>query len=359
MDTYAKEDAADQNDGQSAQTYDYPFEFTGKGSEYFGIWIVNLLLTILTLGIYSAWAKVRRLQYFYRNTNLAGASLDYHGNPKAILKGRLIGFGLLALYNLSFQVNMVFGAVVAVILAAIFPWLIVRSLRFNLYNTSYRGLRFHFKGSTTEAYGLFLMSPIFVALSAYTLAPWWHRRLKAYQHGNAWYGDSQFEFTARTGQFYGLYLKTLGLIVLSGLAIGSLGYVLFDGVLGRGSGVSRAALTMLPLIIMVLFVAVIGPYFAARAQNLVWNHTSIGGHHFESRLSARRLLWIGFTNLLAIVVTLGLFKPFAQTRMYKYRMEALSLLAADDLDQFSGGDQESVSAVGEETAEMFDIDIGL
>lgn len=47
-------------------------QFTGKGSEYFGIWIVNLLLTILTLGIYSAWAKVRRLQYFYRNTQLAG-----------------------------------------------------------------------------------------------------------------------------------------------------------------------------------------------------------------------------------------------------------------------------------------------
>ena len=30
--------------------------FTGKASEYFGIWIVNVLLTILTLGIYSAWA---------------------------------------------------------------------------------------------------------------------------------------------------------------------------------------------------------------------------------------------------------------------------------------------------------------
>ena len=27
------------------------FEFTGKGWEYFRIWIVNLLLTIVTLGI--------------------------------------------------------------------------------------------------------------------------------------------------------------------------------------------------------------------------------------------------------------------------------------------------------------------
>src|SRR5688572_25368406 len=51
-------------------------QFTGTGREYFQIWIVNLLLTIVTLGIYSAWAKVRRLQYFYRHTRLAGAGFD-------------------------------------------------------------------------------------------------------------------------------------------------------------------------------------------------------------------------------------------------------------------------------------------
>ncbi len=55
--------------------------FTGTGAGYFGIWIVNLLLTIVTLGIYSAWAKVRRLQYFYRHTEIAGSSFDFHGSP--------------------------------------------------------------------------------------------------------------------------------------------------------------------------------------------------------------------------------------------------------------------------------------
>ena len=62
------------------------FTFTGSGSEYFRIWIVNLILSVVTLGIYSAWAKVRRLEYFYRNTRVAGASFDYHGRPLAILK---------------------------------------------------------------------------------------------------------------------------------------------------------------------------------------------------------------------------------------------------------------------------------
>ena len=62
--------------------------FTGKASEYFGIWIVNVLLTILTLGIYSAWAKVRRNRYFFGNTVLLGRSFEYHARGLQILVGR-------------------------------------------------------------------------------------------------------------------------------------------------------------------------------------------------------------------------------------------------------------------------------
>src|SRR5262245_10194931 len=81
--------AASENKDASRPTI-HRFEFTGTGAEYFRIWIVNLLLTILTLGIFSAWAKVRRLRYFYGSTQLAGSSFEYHGEPLKILKGRLI-----------------------------------------------------------------------------------------------------------------------------------------------------------------------------------------------------------------------------------------------------------------------------
>jgi hypothetical protein len=47
-----------------------PFQFTGRAGEFFKIWIVNVLLTIVTLGIYSAWAKVRTTGYFYSHTRL-------------------------------------------------------------------------------------------------------------------------------------------------------------------------------------------------------------------------------------------------------------------------------------------------
>ena len=63
------------------------FRFTGDASEYFGIWIVNLFLSIVTLGIYSPWAKVRKKRYFYGHTWVADSNFEYHGNPIAILEG--------------------------------------------------------------------------------------------------------------------------------------------------------------------------------------------------------------------------------------------------------------------------------
>ena len=37
--------------GVNLQESALPFVFSGKGSEYFSIWIVNIALTIVTLGI--------------------------------------------------------------------------------------------------------------------------------------------------------------------------------------------------------------------------------------------------------------------------------------------------------------------
>src|SRR5690349_18799843 len=86
-------------------------QFTGSGGSYFGIWIVNLLLSIITLGIYSAWAKVRRLQYFYRHTELAGSGFDFHGSPTRILLGRIIALAMVILYNVSVRLHSIWTLV--------------------------------------------------------------------------------------------------------------------------------------------------------------------------------------------------------------------------------------------------------
>src|SRR5271154_6094945 len=85
-----------------------PLHFAGNGAEYFGIWVVTLLLTIVTLGIYSPWAKVRWLQFFYPHTELAGSSFDFHGSPMKILIGRVIALAMLIAYNLSVRLRSPF-----------------------------------------------------------------------------------------------------------------------------------------------------------------------------------------------------------------------------------------------------------
>src|SRR5438128_3835199 len=132
----------------------YAVEFSASAGEYFRIWIVNLALTIVTIGIYSAWAKVRKKRYFYAHTRIAGEGFEYRGNPIAILKGRLVAVALVALYSIAGQFSPLAQGVLALVFAIVFPWLYVRSLAFNAYNSAYRNMRFHFSATYVEALGL-------------------------------------------------------------------------------------------------------------------------------------------------------------------------------------------------------------
>lgn len=352
-----------------AQIVHAPFTFTGRGGEYFRIWIVNLALTILTLGIYSAWAKVRRLQYFYRNTSLAGASFDYHGQPLAILKGRIIGVALLAAYHFSTGINNVLTLAAVLVLFSVLPWLVQRSMCFRLYNTSYRGLRFHFTGSLGGAYKAFLAWPLAGYLTAGLLFPLAHQRMKAYQHGSSKFGTTGFAFHAGAKPFYGIYLK-LGLMMILFLVLAVVLLVLMmkggaDFLLHMDKPYhdKKEEWTHMGLLILtvmgfyMLALVFIGPWFNARMQNLVWNATTLGPHGFVSNVRARDLLAIYLTNFLGILLTFGLFKPFADIRLARYRLRHMALRAEGELDDFLADQAQRISATGEETADVFDFDI--
>lgn len=342
------------------------FQFSGKGGEYFRIWIVNLALTILTLGIYSAWAKVRRLQYFYRNTSLANHGFDYHGDPKAILKGRLIGVALLVLYFASESFDPTLGLVAFAVLMLVMPWLVQRSLRFKLHNSSYRGLRFGFDGTMGDAYKAFLLWPVIGYITLGLLAAVAHQRIKAYQHGNSRYGSEWFSFNVREGKFFSIYFKLLGMVILLIIAVAVLVGVfsgmaaLFGGEMSEQGKIVAIGIVIAAVIGFYLAVfLLIGPWFTARIQNLVWSGTSLGPHVFSSNVRARDLFWIYLTNFIGILLTLGLFKPFADIRLAKYRIEHMALNAQGSLDEFLAGRQQSISATGEETADIFDFDISV
>ncbi len=340
--------------------------FRGSGSEYFRIWIVNLLLIIVTLGVYYPWAKVRRLQYFYRNTQLAGASFDYHGKPTAILKGWAIMVGFGVVLRLADHVSPYLWLAFFVVFMLVFPWLVLRSLAFRMANSSYRGLRFAFTGRTGEAYKVFLLWPTLAALTAYLLAPGAHQRLKQFQHRNTRFGTASFDFSATVGSFYALYLKLSGLVLAGILVLAVIVAAMMGSIKAAIAGISGEE--QIVVIVVALFalcvafyalVLFLGPYFLARMQNLVWNHTTLGAHRFQSQVSARKLFWIVISNIFLTVITLGLYRPFAQVRMLRYKLESVTLLAAGSLDTFVAGEATKVGALGDAAVDWYDIDIAL
>ena len=355
------------------------FRFSGTAGEYFGIWIVNLFLTVITLGIYSAWAKVRKKRYFYGNAWLADGNFEYHGNPVAILKGRLLAFAAFVAYTLLTQYSPRYGALLLLALMPAVPWIIVRSFAFNAVNSSYRNLRFHFDGRYREAlaaiWPFFLVPLIGVAVPEVDpnhpperfrdmwfvfvtpvvlifLYPYVMAKVKLLHVNRSRFGIAQFECRATVGRFYLIYLLAsiifIGIIVVFGMIMG------IFAVLTLGFG-----LVLLPLFYLIAG-AVMLAYTKSRIGNLVFNTSSLaGGWQFRSTLKMRALAMIYATNLLAITFTAGLMIPWAAVRTARYRAECLALEGDENLDAFVGDMSRQVSAAGEEMGEMFDVDLSL
>jgi len=122
-------------------------------------------------------------------------------------------------------------------------------------------------------------------------------------------------------------------------------------------GIGRTFAAGLFLLSYIFFASATWSLTTALIQNLVWRHTALGPHSFLSTLEPHRLLRVVLVNTLATVFTLGLFKPFAQVRLAKYVVGEMAMLVRGGLEGFAAGDQASVAAVGEEAAELFDIDL--
>ncbi|AVR95229.1 YjgN family protein [Pseudoduganella armeniaca] len=333
------------------------FVFTASGSEYFRIWIVNLLLTIVTLGVYSAWAKVRTHQYFYSNIRLAGSSFEYHGNPLAILKGLLIGVALLGGYQLALHLSPVAGFAMMGVMAALLPWLLWKSLQFALHNSSFRGIRFGFRGSLGGAYLNYLVLPIASVFTLGLLYPFVHQRIKRFQHTESRYGDTFFSFDAKVGAFYKAYGHLIVLQIGGGIALGIAGAIL--GALLGWAGLGAKAGMIVPFILIYPYMLCVTWAFMAVIQNLIWNHTQLGPHRFVSTMTWQGLMKLYVTNTLGMIFTLGLYIPFAHVRMVKYRLECTTLLVAGSLDDVSAVKGGEVGALGDGVVDLAGIDLSL
>ena len=374
-------------------------QFTASGSEYFCIWTINLLLTVVTLGFYMPFAKVRRLRYFYANTLVGGQPLAFHGDPWKMLRGYVLMLVLFGGYALAGHFSPWLALGVFVLLALLWPALWRSSLRFRMHNTSWRGLRFGFAGPVADAYKallpLFVPSLVFLAANAWFLSdvdkedeaavnaamlaqgPWLLMGfgllavltplclslIKRYQHGGYRYAGQQGEFNAGARPFYMLVLKALGLMLLAFMAMGlllGLAFWVFGAAFKPQGLAGGLVFGGVSLIAYVGVWSLLGAYFGARMQNLVWNATRSQSLIFSSHLHVRPLAALTCKNLLLMVVTLGVYRPFAVVNTTALRLQAVHIELQGDIDTWqAAGAQRTDATTGEMAGDFFGIDVGL
>jgi uncharacterized membrane protein YjgN (DUF898 family) len=415
--------------------------FVGSGSEYFRIWIVNLLLTAVTLGLYYPVAKLRRLRYFYGSTEVGGQPLSFHAQASGMLKGYLLVAALLGAYSLAGHLSPTAGLVAFVLLAAVWPALWHSSMRFRAANTGWRGLRLAFLGQRAGAYkallpgylltfgivalGLFdkpqakgraaellgsgwfglcslggwsgwgslasfgglgglaarpeVAQPmpaaqklVLVLLGLIVLAlPWLYWLLRRYQQSHFALAAERTQFKVGLGAFYSVgwrigLLSLLAWVLLAALFGVMLYFAAKSGALGdlkADEGVSFGMVWRIllgGLAAMAVYQVLVRPYVMSRMQNLVWNGTHSQHLRFESDLRLRPLMGLTLKNWLLMVLSLGLYFPFAAVALARMRLQAVTVLSSQNPDEFLADlSSQGHSAAGDAAGDLLGLDIGL
>lgn len=339
-----------------------PFEFRATGGEYFRIWIVNLLLTILTLGIYSPWAKVRRLRYLYGSTSLAGSAFEYHGQPLQILKGRLIAVAAFGTYLLVTEIWPLSALALLPLMLLVMPLVLVLSRRFQMRMTSWRNIRFGFHGRYGGALGAYVGWGLVAVFTLYLLLPLWIYQRIRFVIGHTSLGTQRFAFETSVGRFFGFYYITLGLAVAAIVVLGLFAALVAPVVASPGGESSAGGAIVMAAVIIVALIAiplVLGAYWERSSTNATFDGVRIGPHRLGCRIRMRPLLWLYVTNVLGVLLTLGLFYPWALIRRLRYQFACMSVQAEGSLEQFAADSAPEATATGEAIGEFFDVDLGL
>ncbi len=389
--------------------------FNGSGAEYFKIWIVNILLTIITLGLYYPWAKVRKNRYFYGNSELEGRNFEYHATGKQLFIGYLISMLILILYIVIQSISPVGSGLVLLAFFLGLPWIIWRSLQFNMRMTSFSNVRFGFDAGLSQAYVNYLLIPagllivlygipiamgVMAASSGGSMSPvmtslmvvlgllffplviyafaFMKKRHTNYALNAIRYGQGEFSTDVQTKTFAIILLKAFGLAILLMvvfifvLAVVSMVMGVGDQflqmagnmqdpeameqILGGGI-VATIGVTYLGFIVISMIVF---SYTYARQRQYIFENTKLDRKiTFSSTLGAIPLAWVTITNFIAVIFSLGLALPWAKVRATRLILEN-SLVDSDaGFDVYVTQQQDRQSALGEQLGDAFDVDLGI
>ncbi|WP_244895105.1 YjgN family protein [Neisseria dumasiana] len=349
------ENAVTVNGAQANESRNWRFDFHGTANEYFKIWIVNLFLSVITLSFYAPWAKVRRLRYFYGNTVLGQDKFDFTAIPARILIGRIIATVLFVGFSIVSNLDPVYAWVAPALMFTVMPWLVRSTMRFRARNTKYGNSRFYFSATMGQSYWVLAKCALVTLLSfglLYPVALYW---FKSYQINHLYIGNLRFNLKTGVGGFYGAVLKPLLLILALIVVIGII-------LTGMGYASQEAILSLLYVALMVPYLFILGflvPLTQGYLFRATWQNVSVGNSRITTSLNPYKYAWIKLTNYIATIFTLGLLLPWGAVRLYRYQAQSLQVELHDHPQDLMNMAQDDTHAIGEEIADVFDIDISL
>ncbi|HBF10072.1 MAG TPA: hypothetical protein DHW71_02875 [Gammaproteobacteria bacterium] len=322
---------------------DIQCQFTGKGKSYFRIWISNIFLNIITVGLYMPWAKVRTLQFFYSHTYAGEDNFKFTGNPWKMFKNRVIALLVLGILSLCSQFISGFENLVSVFVMLIMPWVIVLSLRFYARHTRYRGVFFQFKGTVWGATQVFILFPLINVVTLFLLSPWLAKKHQEYICNNYYYGKTPFELQVSAKTYYKMFMF-ITLVTIAGLLVSGL----FGAIIDR---------FFFFLGLYITFFAVKN-IFALQLKKIMFDHLNIKSFRFKADYQDSPFLKIAASNFILTLLTLGFYFPWAKVRTMAYFTDHLEIRGDSSLDEFISHEVENVKALGEELGDVLDIDVG-
>ena len=303
----------------------HKLSFHGNGSALFGIQIVNILLTIITLGIYRFWGKVKVRKYLYSQTELLGDRFVYHGTGKELFIGWLKAVGVLIIVyaliiGLSRFIHPLLFLLIYPTFIVIIPFALVGARRYRLSRTSWHGIRFSFRGSFKEALGLYAGGLLLTIITLGIYYPIFHAKMRSFWANNSYFGNTPFKYNGNGKDLLGSFILAVFLSIVT------LGIYWF--------------------------------WYMAKVQQYDWEHTSFPGMSFRSTVTGGSLFVLTLTNFLLIIFTLGLAFSWVIVRTMRFWFANISLEGNIELDKIKQ-DAQNARATADSMADFMNIDSGL
>ncbi len=307
------------------------------------LYLKNLLLCVFTLGIYSFWGKVRIRRFFSSHTYVQGEPLEYTARGGQLFIGFIVGSLLLGavfavVMGIGYLVSPILGQIVLVsIMLVASPYLVFRSLRFNLAHTRLRGVAFGLDGSPLQFAGRAIVRILITIATVGIMGPWALAHTIQDLAQSVRYGSAPFSFEG----------SAMGLVKAALLPLACL------------FGVPLLAFFSLQLLpfLLVLGVVMAALFWNCAVRRWIASGLRFGQGTFHCAITPGKLLGALFTYGLIVGLTAGIGYAWAEVRWRNFLFEQYSTDTENLFVDVPRGEEQQ-EALGEGLAQAFDVDLG-